>query len=77
MVQLEKDRKFIYLYPHQDIFDEELRKGAVVSGVADRVADKYGKSHKKEIWKLIIEEYKPYYQQKLNACIHHRYRKKG
>ncbi len=70
------NKKFVFLYPKQEIFDAELRKGAFMSGFVKQLAKLSGKNEE-EVSQEAISRYRTEYKRKLNSCIDYRYRKEG
>ncbi len=85
------NKTFVFLYPQSEIFNQEIEHGSVFFEDANE-EEKYAyflykmQSAKTEIEKnALIKEakkdkadsFKPVYSEKLNSCIHHRYRKNG
>ena len=58
------EKAFIFLYPQQDIFDFEMRKG-------------WEEQMRRSNQRLSYEDYKREYAKTLNECINNRYRKQG
>jgi hypothetical protein len=86
-----QNKTFIFLYPQQEIFDYEIDRGSVFykdpkSSEFDAhflprlelaKTEKEKEQIRVEARRVRADSFKPYYSEKLNSCIHYRYRLNG
>lgn len=84
-------KRFIFLYPEQEIFDHEISQGAIffedpleesrnarfIPRITAAVTEEEAEALRAEARADRAAAFKPIYCAKLNACIHERYRVNG